>query len=382
MNDEIRYIPAERGITRVALMRGDEELSRTLVVPMTMRLGHAILRMDGIGGVATPEQHRYKGYSRRVLDAAVAFMTAGDAVLTTLYGIPHFYPKYGFATLGPEFLVQPRSLEERRDLPAGMSVREGRPGDLSAMQRLYREETDRAYGALVREDGWWTWDVIEEGLQPDANEVKVVERAGAVVGYAFRATNCWWLNSWKRHDPSGLKIGEAFAADPGAADAVLAACRQWATELGESKVEIAVPETCRVGTAASFQSTIVSQVYSDEAEFMGRSTGLLALLRALVPELDARWRPVSGTRQGFAVTIVTEGERATICGNENGITVDSDYPGDVEVMLDPGTVARLVFGGFEPEAVLERANAPAAGVPVLATLFPKHMPYIYPVDRF
>ena len=382
MNEEIRYIPAERDITRVALMRGDEELSRTLVVPMTMRLGHATLRMDGIGGVATPEQHRHKGYSRRVLEAAVAYMTAGDAVLTTLYGIPHFYPKYGFATLGPEYGIQPRSLDERRDLPAGLSTRDGQPGDLAAIKRLYRAETDRAYGPLVREEGWWTWDVIEEGLQPGANEIKVVERAGAVVGYAFRATKCWWLDQWNRKDPEGLKIGEAFAADPSAADAVLAASRQWATDLGQTKVELAVPKTSRVGFAATLQNTIVAESFSDDAEFMGRSTGLLALLRALVPELEARWRPSSGSAPEFAVTIVTEGERVTICGSENGIVIDSDRPGDIEMALNPGTVARLVFGGFDPEAVLERLNVPRAGVPILAMLFPKHVPYIYPVDRF
>ncbi|MDQ3613236.1 MAG: GNAT family N-acetyltransferase, partial [Chloroflexota bacterium] len=68
MTDEMRHISGDRGITTVVLMRGEERLSSTEVIPMTMQVGHARLRMDGIGGVATAEEHRYKGYSRRVLE--------------------------------------------------------------------------------------------------------------------------------------------------------------------------------------------------------------------------------------------------------------------------------------------------------------------------
>ena len=382
MTDEIRYLPLKRGKTKVALLRGDEELSWAQVVPMTMQCGQARLRMDGIGGVETPEKHRYKGYSRRVLEAAVEFMTAGDAVLSTLYGIPHFYPKYGFATLGPEYVLEPIRLDERNALPAGASVRSGAPGDLPALQRLYRQETTRAYGPLVRDDDWWTWGEMEKALQPDAGEIVVVERDGLVVGYAYRASSCWWMGHLKKHDPEGLRIGEAFAADHDSAGAVLAACRQWATSSGGTRLRLAIPGASRVGQAARFQNVHITEQYHDDAEFMGRSTGLLALLRALVPELEARWRPVSCSTPAYAITMVTDGERATLRADEDGIEVSSDRPGDVEVKLGPGAIARLVMGGFEPEVTLERIDVPASARAVLATLFPKHIPYIYPLDRF
>lgn len=382
MTEEIRYIPADRGITKVALMRGDEELSRTLVVPMTMTFGRAEIRMDGIGGVATPEAHRFRGYSRRVLEAAVAFMTAGDAVLSTLYGIPHFYPKYGFATLGPEFVITPIKLDERHTLPDGYAARDGTPSDLPVLQRLYREETARAYGPLVRDDSWWSWEVLEISLGHDQKEVRVVERAGSVVGYAWRTTKCWWMEQWQKRDPSGLKIGEAFSADHEAAEAVLAACRRWATDLGEPTLQMAIPKTCRVAAAAHLQNVTVSERYYDEGQFMGRATGLLALMRALAPELEARWRPVSTAMPAFALTLVTEGEHATITGNEDGIDISSNRPGDVEVRIDAGSVARLVLGGFDPGDVLDRLDVPPSSIPALTTIFPRHVPYIYPIDRF
>jgi hypothetical protein len=382
MTDVIRYIPDERGITVVALMRGDEELSRTLVVPMTIQLGQARLRMDGIGGVATPEEHRHRGYSRRVLEAAVEFMTAGDAVLSTLYGIPHFYPKYGFATLGPEYTIAPTSLAERAELAGGYTARDGAPGDLPALKRLYRDETACAIAPLVRDDGWWVWDELARALEPGTGEVRVVERGGEVAGYAWRASGCWWMRQISRDRPPALRIGEAFAADRDAADAVLAMCRRWASDLDLPVTTLAIPPTCRVGSAAQLQNTRITALYGDEMEFMGRSVGLVALLRALLPELEARWRPVSAGIPAFAITLVTGDERVTLAGDEDGIAVDTSRPGDATLRLDPGTVARLVTGGFEPELTLDSHRLPAAIMQVLAVLFPRQVPYIYPADRF
>jgi hypothetical protein len=380
MADVIRTIPEGRGTIRVALMRDDEELSRAFVFPMTIHVGRAVLRMDGIGGVATPEQHRHRGYSRRVLEAAVDVMTAGDAVLSTLYGIPHLYPKYGYATLGPEYTIAPASLVERAELPVEYRCRDGAPGDLAALQRLYRDETDQAVGPIARDDDSSVWSELRKVLEPGSGEVRVVERDGQVAGYAWRASFCWWMQQIAEDRPPALRIGEAFAADLEAADAMLAMCRRWASELDLHALTLAIPPDGRVGSAAQLQDTRVTALYGDEAEFMGRSVGLRGLMRSLLPELNARWR-VAGLAP-FATTIVAGGERVTVSGDESGIVVDAGLPGDVELELDPGTVARLVLGGFEPRLALARHDVPAAMMRVLEAVFPKRIPYIYPADRF
>src|SRR5213083_2629485 len=93
------------GSTRVDLMLEDRSVSWLWIVPFTIRIGRAAVRMDGIGGVNTREGCRRRGYSRRVLEATVERMRQGDAALSMLYGIPHFYPKFGYATAGPEHFV-------------------------------------------------------------------------------------------------------------------------------------------------------------------------------------------------------------------------------------------------------------------------------------
>ena len=380
MADVIRTFSEDHSRIRVALMRGEEELSRTYIIPMTIRIGLAEVRMDGIGGVATPEEHRNRGYSRRVLESAVNQMTAGDAPLSTLYGIPHFYSKYGFATLGPEYTIAPVSLDERNELPVGYTDRDGEPGDLSALRRLYRDETACAVGPVVRDGSWWVWQKLEQDLAHGAGEVRVLERDGRVVGYAWRASFSWWMQHLAEDRPPALRIGEAFAVDVDAAEAVLAMGRRWARALDLPVLTLAIPPDNTVGRVAQLQNCRVTALYSDDAEFMGRVTGLRALMRAMLPELELRWQTAG--MAPFTATIATGGERVTLSGDENGLALDAGLPGEFEVALDPGTLARLALGGFDPELVLARQNLPAAMIRLLGALFPKRTPYIYPADRF
>ena len=114
------------GTREVRLEADGTDLSRTFIFPYLMRIGKSVVRMDGIGGVATGEDYRYRGYSRRVMEAAVEVMRAGDAALATLYGIQDFYHKYGFATCGPEYTVI-LPLDDRKaavsTLPEGWTFR-------------------------------------------------------------------------------------------------------------------------------------------------------------------------------------------------------------------------------------------------------------------
>src|SRR5215212_7644751 len=93
------------GTSDVLLLLHGQQVSRVVIVPMLMRIGAAVVRMDGIGGVSTEEGFRHRGYSRRVMETAVAQIRQGDAALSTLFGIEDFYQKFGYETTGPEYTV-------------------------------------------------------------------------------------------------------------------------------------------------------------------------------------------------------------------------------------------------------------------------------------
>src|SRR5215213_10701785 len=93
------------GTSDLLLQLDGRQVSRVVIVPMVMRIGAAVVRMDGIGGVGTEEEFRNQGYSRRLMETAVQQMQQGDAALSTLFGIQDFYQKFGYETTGPEYSV-------------------------------------------------------------------------------------------------------------------------------------------------------------------------------------------------------------------------------------------------------------------------------------
>jgi len=374
------------GWTKVALEIGEQDVSRTFVIPLTLRIGEATVRMDGIGGVATDEQHRRCGYSRRVLESAVAHIREGDAPLSTLYGIQDFYPKFGYSTVGSEPILRLLNVDEERNLAPGCQSRPGRPADLPRIGTLYSDGTRDAVGAVIRDRDSAAWTQMVASLAEGRDDVLVVtDEADEVIAYAWRAPACWWMQAWERHDPAPLKIAEAFAMTPRAADSLLAACRAWAAPREHATIEFAIPPAGHLGMAAMLQNTVTSRRHARDAEFMGRSTGVLDLMTALAPELTCRWRSARTTWRG-TLEIRTEDDTVSLMVGEDEVTVSSaSAVGGTEhlaIEISCGTVARLALGAFDPEPLLARAGTSPDVSNVLAVLFPRRDGYIYPPDRF
>ena len=68
------------------------------VIDYTMRIGTTQVRMAGIAGVETKEPHRMKGYMRDLLNGTLVYMQTQGYDISMLFGIPDFYPKFGYAT--------------------------------------------------------------------------------------------------------------------------------------------------------------------------------------------------------------------------------------------------------------------------------------------
>ena len=60
-------------VWKISLSAGDEQdISRLWLHEYRMRFGTAQLKMGGIAGVGTIEEHRNKGYSRHVMEDSTA----------------------------------------------------------------------------------------------------------------------------------------------------------------------------------------------------------------------------------------------------------------------------------------------------------------------
>jgi predicted N-acetyltransferase YhbS len=412
--DGARIVAVEHadGATELILQLDGQKVSRTVVVPMLMRVGVAVVRMDGIGGVGTEEPYRNRGYSRRVLESAVEKMRAGNAALSTLYGIEDFYPKFGFATIGPEYTVTLPLREPAAataSLPPGWNVRPFAGGDLPAVRRLYHLNTKRATGALVRHDegdelagnaslaqaspaarriGRRAWGRLEKvGSAPGKDECRVViDRSGAVAAYAWLGRQNWWMGVRGREAPTSFHVAEAMAIDPTAADAVLAACRLWAAEGGGDldQVDLAIPPEGPVAGAAAYEGGSVHVVHSRCGEFMGRVLNVDRLLAQMQPEFSERVRACRVPFRGELVLKTDEGE-GSLFVTADGVSLDGDAGGArLSVELPQHALARLCLGGFETGDLLRRLPSPPdrQTEDLLRVLFPRRLPHIYPIDRF
>lgn len=384
------------GRTKAELFVDGAAVSRLFIVPFTLRVGRATVRMDGIAGVGTDRAFRFKGYSRRVIDATIEHMSRGEAAVTMLYGIPDFYPKFGYATAGPDhylyltYLWSKRSPVAATSLPAGWTVRPFASADLPAVKRLYDLNLSRpeTVGAALRtpEDAAW------QTLLASAAEVSAGSReacrvaldpAGRVRAYAWRGSRFWYTAMLERRDRDAFVLSEVMADGPASADAILIACRLWAREQSEGNgdpfrhVLISQPPEGPVASAAALTDARFAQRTAATGDSMVRILDVDRLITSLAPELRARLAQ-SLTPPPATLRLVTDlGESTLSLGGQAG-------QGALTAELPHTTLAQLSLGAYHPADLLDRLPAPPDPQirALLMTLFPQRHQHMYLPDRY
>ncbi|MFH1567284.1 MAG: GNAT family N-acetyltransferase, partial [Gemmatimonadota bacterium] len=83
---ELRETKVPKG-WKVEFVHEGVSVSRAWVVDRQMRIGAAVLRVGGIGGVGTEEEYRRRGLARQVLERCVELMTREGYDASFLFGI-------------------------------------------------------------------------------------------------------------------------------------------------------------------------------------------------------------------------------------------------------------------------------------------------------
>jgi predicted acetyltransferase len=384
----------DSGETSVNLMVGGRKVSWLSIIPFTLRIGAASVRMDGIGGVGTDSHYRRRGYSRRVLEAAIDHMRAGDGALSMLYGISDFYPKFGYATAGPDYLVLLTELERDNVVPTGWSVRDFVASDLPAMKALYARRSAQSVGTAVRPAHGGVWSHLtaasEEGERDSCHVV--IGPEGTLHGYVWRARWCWYVKHKLETDfKDALVLGEVMADGPIAADAVLAVCRQWAQAEAEQRkvkqVVLAFPPEGALAAASMRQEARFVQNFSASGDSMARVLDVTRLLRALAPELQARLQTAHSRFVG-ALVFETDLGDVTLHIALDRVIVEAGVANTSGVLariaMPQTELARLALGAFPPDDLLARLPQPPneAVKRLLAKMFPLRFPHMCLPDRY
>jgi len=385
----------EDGAKHVVLTMDGEAASECWIIPLTIRVGVATVRVDGIGGVETKPEHRLKGYASRVLRRAIEEMAAGDAAITMLYGIRDFYHRFGYVTAGPEYAVFLYHVRREEPFPSGWMVREFAPSDLPAVRQIYEESTALATGTVLRTPDSRAWHRLLEasGSYPQDECWVAVSPAGEVEGYAWRARWCWSVRDvLEREFPDALSFGEVVARTPGAADTLCAICRRRAAEEGKSEALLPVPPDSLIAHAARYTDARLVQLYSANGGSMVRVLSVERLLHALQPELSRQLRLSAQKVAPCRLTLRTELGEGTLLIDEEGVR-----SGRVEaymtsgqgsrsyiLSLPQGVLARLALGFAPADDLCARLPKPLSEevVSLLKLLFPVRYQHAYLPDRY
>ena len=383
---EVVFHRRPNGNTRAELTLGAECVSWLEVVPFTIRIGLAEVRMDGIADVNTLEAHRMKGYSRRVVEATVERMTQGDAAISMLYGIGNLYHKFGYATVGPDHHLV-LGLNGNDDLPKGWRVRPFAPDDLPAVRNLYNLAAREATGVAVRPADHPTWQRIiqpAEALKGNACRV-IIGPDGELHAYAWLAEWCYTVFECLHEGyPDALAIGEVIADSPVSADGLLAVSRQWGREQGKRRVILPVPPDSHVAISAMYADARLIRAYEPCGGSMARVLDVRRLLEALRPEIRARLRDAGSGFTG-RLTIRTDiGDAALLIEPDDVRVEDAEGPDGLVIEMPQTALVRLALGAFPPEGILSRlSETPDARAFELASvIFPLRYPHMYPPDRY
>ena len=142
---------------RISVVVDGEEVSRLVVVDFVQQIGRNMIRMGGIGGVETPEEHRFKGYARILMDNTLIWMRAEGYDTSMLHGVPSFYPKFGYTVAFPR-ITYTLEVKDAEALAPGRSSHRfvNFNGDcVNAVRRMYHRNNAGKTGRTLRRAGHW-----------------------------------------------------------------------------------------------------------------------------------------------------------------------------------------------------------------------------------
>jgi len=352
-------------VDRLWLEADGELVSQLWVVDITVRAWGAELRSAGVAGVGTPEPHRMKGYASRLMAACERFAAARGYAVCSLFGIPDFYHRFGYATICPEYEIRvPLDALEAGGW-AG-SLEDLQPSDWDPVTRLCNGAYAALDGSVVRREG--AWRGARQGSDWFKKPHALVSRDahGRPAAYAVVDTEL---------TDDCLAVSEAAARNDAAGRALAGGLSEMARSRGATGLLACLPPGTGLGPLLTRCGGASVVTRPDNAGYMACIVDLDAVLRKCTPALVDRAAaydlPVPATLQ--IRTDIGDG-----C-----IALGGPAP-DAELSINRLGLAQLLFGYQTFSELREMHNADCRGISdeLLAALFPRNDGYCFWPDRY
>jgi predicted acetyltransferase len=353
---------------KIELVEGERPISWSSVVDRSLRVGKSVVCAGGIGGVGTLREFRRRGYSREVMERAVALMIREGYDISFLHGIQDFYHKYGYATCMAEheFSLETRDAERVR---GGARVRPVKKGDIPQIARIYNRDNAERTGSAVRDQRTWeglrlgTWWSIRAGVRV------VVDPQDRVKGYvAFDdVEHCC------RAGEIGGNGEDVFAA-------ILGFLARRAVKLRREQVWVNAPADHLFAVYCREFGMRLHSLYPRNEKPMGRIINLPSCMGKILPELENRW---GRGEHGENLCIATDIGGVTLKWAGEKLVIEEKLKGK-KVRLRQEHLMQLLMGYGRPEDLLARRRIvlPREKGELMARLFPLQEAQLWWADRF
>ncbi len=364
-----------------------EEAGRLLAAvgffPQVLSFANRDIPVWAISPVVTAPNQRGRGLAGHCLNFGMAEVRKRGITAVFLWGIPDFYPKFGFVPLLPRYRTR-LTLKPGQQFSHGAqatepgSLRPIVPGDASRIRDLYSAGNSHYWLQPVRTADWWRdrlaeldieSGVLREVPYPERRQFLVWEKPGGIVeGYLYFKEEV---------ERARIVITEAVAASYATAAAML---RQFVAEfVAETDLASQITNVVILGTPQHFLNSAAYRMggtHLDPAPRFGMVKVLdwelfLAALQPLFQERLQRAAP--DLAQEAIIRLKLDGTVLKVekdGAGHSGLRFASKPPESPEALQ---LLTRLVFGFYDPSDLSQIELADE----LRQRLFPFQYPFIW-----
>jgi predicted N-acetyltransferase YhbS len=337
----------------------DEVVSHFGVWDFGIRIGTEVVRVAGIGAVATLRPHRGQGLMARTAADCVAGLAGAGYDLSLLFGIPNFYHRFGYVVSFSQIMTD---LLTRDVKPLEGSISYERfDGSVSELAHLYNSENEGVTGTYVR-------PTYRLNRRPKQHTIFTFENGYAMCG----------------RQGDTMQVGDC-AGDPAT---ILEIARQRAVAEVCPKIEfVFVPPRSRMG---EFLQTLTHRriIHREAAGGpMMKIVNLQSTIEKIAPVLSRRL--AQSPMHGYTGLVVLhgDGESAELdvaAGRVKGVSSAPGVArGDATISAGPALV-RFLIGDGDPHRICRQSGVRLEGDAehLMPILFPDQEPSTILWDRF
>lgn len=330
--------------------------------------------MGGIGGVHTEEPYRMRGFARKVMEESIAYMREAGYEISALFGIPHFYERWGFAPALPEYRISTRASAISDVKPKHRIV---------PYEEHYKRHVIEIYNAnnslrtcsVVREEEKWRGFTKGTDFDVGADVKVVLQEDGSPCGYvSFDATD------------ERTAVSEVGYANPDVFETIAWLIAQRAREKEHEEVYLTMPPDHPFALYLRRFGCTVTERFLRSGGGMMRIIDIKGLFVKIAPELSRRLQtsPFRSFQGRFSIVTDIGNVDLEVDSGQIHISPSSGGEGKAKIEIPQSKLIQLLVGYTDITAMISERDVFVTPelFPLLQALFPLGHPYIWWCDRF